>query len=62
MNCAEKFIRANNLLQFIHQVTIEFKFILTLKLQYMDLFFQDINLEFQDINLLYQVVFLLFFS
>ena len=26
MNCAEKIIRANNLLQFIHQVTIEFRF------------------------------------
>ena len=26
MNCAEKMIRANNLLQFIHQVTIEFRF------------------------------------
>ena len=26
MNCAEKTIRANNLLQFIHQVTIEFRF------------------------------------
>ena len=27
MNCAEKlFFRANNLLQFIHQVTIEFRF------------------------------------
>ena len=25
MNCAEKNIRANNLLQFIHQVTIEFR-------------------------------------
>ena len=26
MNCVEKIIRANNLLQFIHQVTIEFRF------------------------------------
>ena len=26
MNCAEKNIRANNLLQFIHQVTIEIRF------------------------------------
>ena len=26
MNCAEKIIRANNLLQFIHQVTIEIRF------------------------------------
>ena len=26
MNCTEKNIRANNLLQFIHQVTIEFRF------------------------------------
>ena len=26
MNCAEKWLRANNLLQFIHQVTIEFRF------------------------------------
>ena len=26
MNCAEKNIRANNFLQFIHQVTIEFRF------------------------------------
>ena len=26
MNCAEKFIRANNLLQYIHQVTIEIRF------------------------------------
>ena len=26
MNCAEKIIRANSLLQFIHQVTIEFRF------------------------------------
>ena len=26
MNCAEKNIRANNLLQFIHQVTIELRF------------------------------------
>ena len=26
MNCAEKIIRANNLLQIIHQVTIEFRF------------------------------------
>ena len=26
MNCAEKNIRANNLLQFIHRVTIEFRF------------------------------------
>ena len=26
MNCAEKNIRANDLLQFIHQVTIEFRF------------------------------------
>ena len=26
MNCAEKIIRANNLLQFIHEVTIEFRF------------------------------------
>ena len=26
MNNAEKFIKANNLLQFIHQVTIEFRF------------------------------------
>ena len=26
MNCAEKLLRANNLLQFIHQVTIEFRF------------------------------------
>ena len=26
MNCAEKIIRVNNLLQFIHQVTIEFRF------------------------------------
>ena len=26
MNCAEKNIRANNLLQFIHQVTVEFRF------------------------------------
>ena len=26
MNCAEKNIRANNLLQLIHQVTIEFRF------------------------------------
>ena len=26
MNCAEKNIRANNPLQFIHQVTIEFRF------------------------------------
>ena len=26
MNCAEKNIRANNLLQFIQQVTIEFRF------------------------------------
>ena len=25
MNCAEKIIRANTLLQFIHQVTIEFR-------------------------------------
>ena len=25
MNCAEKIIRANNLLQFMHQVTIELK-------------------------------------
>ena len=27
MNCAEKIIRANNLLYFIHQVTIEFRFL-----------------------------------
>ena len=26
MNCTEKNIRANNFLQFIHQVTIEFRF------------------------------------
>ena len=26
MNCAEKIIRANNLLQFIHQVTIDYRF------------------------------------
>ena len=26
MNCDEKYIRANNLLHFIHQVTIEFRF------------------------------------
>ena len=26
MNCAKKIIRANNLLQFIHQVTIEIRF------------------------------------
>ena len=26
MNCAEKIIRAKNLLQFIHQVTIEIRF------------------------------------
>ena len=26
MNCAEEIIRANNLLQFIHQVTIEIRF------------------------------------
>ena len=26
MNCAKKILRANNLLQFIHQVTIEFRF------------------------------------
>ena len=26
MNCAEKNIRANNLLEFIHQVSIEFMF------------------------------------
>ena len=26
MNCAEKLLRANNLLQFIHQVIIEFRF------------------------------------
>ena len=26
MNCTEKIIKANNLLQFIHQVTIEFRF------------------------------------
>ena len=26
MNCAEKIIRANNLLQLIHQVTIEIRF------------------------------------
>ena len=26
MNCAAKIIRANNLYQFIHQVTIEFRF------------------------------------
>ena len=26
MDCAEKITRANNLLQFIHQVTIEFRF------------------------------------
>ena len=26
MNCAEKIIRTNNLLQFIHQVTIEIRF------------------------------------
>ena len=26
MNCAEKIIRVNNLLQFIHQVTIEIRF------------------------------------
>ena len=26
MNCAEKIIRANNLLQLIHQVAIEFRF------------------------------------
>ena len=26
MNCARKIIRANNLLQFIHKVTIEFRF------------------------------------
>ena len=26
MNIAEKILRANNLLQFIHQVTIEFRF------------------------------------
>ena len=26
MNCATKIIRANNLLQFIHQVTIEIRF------------------------------------
>ena len=30
MNCAEKIIRANNLLQFIHQVTIEIRFRKTL--------------------------------
>ena len=26
MNCAEKIIEANNLLQFIHQVTLEIRF------------------------------------
>ena len=26
MNCAEKVIRAHNLLQFIHQITIEIRF------------------------------------
>ena len=26
MNCAEKIINANNLLQFIHQFTIDFRF------------------------------------
>ena len=26
MNCAKKKIRANNLVQFIHQLTIEFRF------------------------------------
>ena len=30
MNCVEKIIRANNLLQLIHQVTIEFKFLKSL--------------------------------
>ena len=32
MNCAEKIIRANNLLHLIHQVTIEFRFRKTLAL------------------------------
>ena len=26
MNCTEKIVRANNLLQFIHQVTVEIRF------------------------------------